>query len=69
MWLGRRMEKIKWSQKITNEEVLEQIGDNRTLLNNLLRRKANWIVQLFVTNDIEDMDKQICLKLNLTLTQ
>ena len=25
-----------------NEEVLEPIGEKRTLLNNVLRRKANW---------------------------
>ena len=37
------MKKIKWSEKITNEQVLERIGEKRTLLNNILRRKANWI--------------------------
>ena len=26
-----------------NEEVFERIGEKRTLLNNILRRKANWI--------------------------
>jgi len=30
MWCWRRMEKIKWSEKVTNEEVLERIGENRT---------------------------------------
>ena len=35
------MEKIKWSEKVTNEQVLERIGEKRTLLNNILRRKAN----------------------------
>ena len=35
------MEKIKWSEKITNEQILESIGEKRTLLNNILRRKAN----------------------------
>ena len=42
MWCWRT-EKIKWSEKVTNEQVLERIGDKRTLLNNILRRKANWI--------------------------
>ena len=37
------MEKIKWSEKVTNEQVLDHIGEKRTLLNNILRRKANWI--------------------------
>ena len=37
------MEKIKWSEKATNEEVLKRVGEKRTLQNNILRRKANWI--------------------------
>ena len=37
-----RMEKIKWSEKVTNEQDLERIGEKRTLLN-ILRKKDNWI--------------------------
>jgi hypothetical protein len=43
MWGWRRMEKIKWSEEVTNEQVLDRIGEKRTLLNNILRRKVNWI--------------------------
>ena len=32
MWCCRRMEKIKGSEKITNGQVLELIGEKRTLL-------------------------------------
>ena len=32
------MEKIKFSDNVTNEEVLERIGEKRTLLNNILLR-------------------------------
>jgi hypothetical protein len=35
------MEKIKWSDKLTNEHVLERTGKKRTFLNNIVRRKAN----------------------------
>jgi hypothetical protein len=42
----RRMEKIKWSEKVTNEQVLERIGEKKILLNNILPRKANWIVHI-----------------------
>ena len=38
------MEEIKLPVKVTNVQVIERIGDKRTLLNNILRRKANWIV-------------------------
>ena len=48
MWGWRRMEKIKCSEKVTNEQVL--IGEKRTLLNNILRRKANWIGHILRRN-------------------
>ena len=41
MWFWRRMEKIKWSEKVKNEQVLERIGEKRTLLNIILRIKSN----------------------------
>jgi len=33
LWFWRRMEKTKWSEKVTNEQVLDRIGEKRTLLN------------------------------------
>ena len=44
------MEKIKWPEKGTNEQVLERTGEKRTLLNNILRRKANWIGHILRRN-------------------
>jgi hypothetical protein len=44
------MEKIKWSKKVTHEEVFERIGEKRTILNNILRRKANWISHILRRN-------------------
>ena len=41
MWFWGNMEKIKLSEKITDVRVLERIVEKRTLLNNVLRRKAN----------------------------
>ena len=43
------MEKIKWSEKITNE-VLESIGEKRALLNNIQRRKAKRIGHILRRN-------------------
>ena len=37
------MKKIKWSEKVTNEQVINRIGEKRTLLYNILRRKAKCI--------------------------
>jgi hypothetical protein len=36
--------------KATNEQVLDRIGEKRTLLNNILRRKSNWIGQILRRN-------------------
>jgi hypothetical protein len=36
IWFWKRMMKIKWSEKITNEEVVELIGEKSTLINNIL---------------------------------
>ena len=33
MWCGGRMEKVKWSEKVTNEELQRCIGEKRTVLN------------------------------------
>ena len=50
MWCWRRMEKIKWSEKVTNEQVIDRIGEKRTLLNNIPRRKANSIGHILRRN-------------------
>ena len=43
MWCWRTMEKIKWSEKITNEQVLDRVEEKRRkFINNILSRKANW---------------------------
>jgi hypothetical protein len=44
------MENIKWSEKVTNEQVLESTGEKRILINNILRRKANWIGHILRRN-------------------
>jgi hypothetical protein len=43
MWMWRRMEKISWTEKITNEEVLERVGEERQLIKLIRNRKKNWV--------------------------
>ena len=43
MWCWRKMEKTKWSEKVTNEQVLDRIGEKWTLLKNTLHKNVNWI--------------------------
>ena len=54
MWCWRRMVKIKWSERVTNEEALDRIGEKRTLLNSILRRKANWFGHILRRNCLHD---------------
>ena len=44
------MEKIKWSEKVTIEQVLNHIGEERTLINNNLCRKVNSIGRILIRN-------------------
>jgi hypothetical protein len=37
------MEKIHWSEKKTNEEVLKMVGEERCLMDTVMRRKKNWV--------------------------
>ena len=50
MWCWRRMEKIKWSEEVTNEQVPEHIGKNMKLLNNILQREEDWISHILRRN-------------------
>ena len=43
MWIWRRMLKISWTEKVSNEEVLMKVGEQRNVLNIISRRKHNWI--------------------------
>ena len=43
MWLWRRMEKISWTEKITNEAVLKMVGEKQEMVDVIIQRKNNWI--------------------------
>jgi hypothetical protein len=43
MWFWRKIEKIKWTEMRTNEEVLDLVKEKRTLLNNLRSRRWHMI--------------------------
>ena len=43
MWCWRRMEKISWTDHVRNEEVLLRVKEQRNILHEIHKRKANWI--------------------------
>src|SRR3981081_604879 len=42
MWGWRRMRKVSWTEKKSNESVLQEVGE-RCFLETIRRRKKNWI--------------------------
>jgi hypothetical protein len=49
MWCWRRMEKITWTNHVTNEE-LHRVKEERNILHAIERRKPNWIGHIFRSN-------------------
>ena len=43
MWILRRTERISWTKKTTKEEVLRRVGETRSMLETIVRRKKNLI--------------------------
>ena len=43
MWIWKRMFKIKWTDKLTNEEVLDIAGETRSLLKTIKNRQQKWM--------------------------
>jgi hypothetical protein len=43
MWCWRRMEKIRWTERVNNEAVLHRVKEDRNILHTIKLRKANWI--------------------------
>jgi hypothetical protein len=50
MWCWRRMEKISWTNRVRNEEVLHRVKEERNILHTIKRRKANWIGHILRRN-------------------
>ena len=48
MWYWRRMEKISWVDHARNEEVLLGVKQQKNILHEISKRKANWIGHIFV---------------------
>jgi hypothetical protein len=50
MWYWRRTEKISWTDRVRNEEVLHRVKEERNILHIIKRRKANWIGHILRRN-------------------
>jgi len=50
MWCCRRMEKISWTDHVRNEDVLLRDKEQRNILHEICKRKANWIGHILRRN-------------------
>ena len=50
MWCWRRKEKISWTDLVRNEEVLLRVKEQRNILHEIRKRKANWIGHILRRN-------------------
>jgi len=50
MWCWRRMEKIIWTDHVRNEGVLLRANEQRNILHEVRKRKANWIGHILRRN-------------------
>jgi hypothetical protein len=49
MWCWRRIQKISWTDRVRNEEVLHRVKE-RTVLHTMKGRKADWIGHILGRN-------------------
>ena len=50
MWCWRRIEKISWTDHVRNEEVLFRDNEQRNILDEIRKRKANWVDHILRRN-------------------
>jgi len=43
MWIWRKMEKIHWLDKISDDKVLQRVNVTKTMLDTLAKRKHTWL--------------------------
>jgi len=44
------MEKINWTDRVRNEEVLLRVNEQRDIIHEIIKRKANWIGHILRRN-------------------
>jgi hypothetical protein len=50
MWCWRRVEKMRLTDNVRNEEVLLRVKEQRNILHEISERKANWIGHILCRN-------------------
>jgi hypothetical protein len=51
-WCWRRMWKIKWTEKVKNEEAYRRIGEENTLWSTIRQRRTRWVGHVIETQQL-----------------
>jgi hypothetical protein len=49
-WCWRRMEKISWTDSVRNKDVFLRVKEQRNILHEICKRRANWIGHILRRN-------------------
>ena len=52
MWIWRRMKRVSWMEHKTNEEILQMVGEERSMMETIRRRQRNWIGHIMRSDTI-----------------
>lgn len=55
MWFWRRMQRIPWTAKKTNEEVLREVTEKRNLIRSIMRRQARFFGHVMRRQQLENL--------------
>jgi len=55
MWIYRRLQKISWTAKMSNEEVLRKLGKERKLLKTIRQRQMNFFGHICRNDSLEKL--------------
>jgi hypothetical protein len=68
MWCWRRMEKIIWTDHVRNEEVLLRVNEQRNILHEISKRKADWIGHILRRNCLLQQVIEVSIKRMIEVT-
>ena len=60
MWFLRRMLKTSWTEKKTNEDILNKMDTSRSLMATILTRQLSFFGHIIRKDGLENMDVQSC---------
>ena len=55
MWCYRRMLRLSWTKKVTNEEVLKRVGKGRTLMKRIRKRQLEFLGYIMRKEKLENL--------------